>query len=216
MTVDKFQRVYSIQSITTDETEKVCLMLSEVFGLDYTELMLNEVKGVDKYIKRLNKKIETKQGLFSLKLITDAQKITLGQFIECQHWLKSDPILNLHLIAASILKKRKEHKLDADRILNVDIKRVHDKVYKFIESFRQLIESYSGLFEIEEDIEDKPKRRSQHIFPERYGWMFSAKEVADYEGVKLNDAYEINIIQALNTMSYLKSKASYEKWQSKQ
>lgn len=215
MTVEKFQRVYSIQSITTNQTEKVCLMLAEVFGLDYTDLMLDEVKGVEKYINRLNKQIDTKQGLFPLKLTIDASKITLGQFIECQHWLKSDPILNLHLIAASILNKRKDHKQDADSILKVDIKRVHDKVYQFIESFRALIESYSGLFEHDEEIEDdRPKKK--HVFPERYGWMFSTKEVADYEGVKLNDAYEINIIQALNAMSYLKSKASYEKWQSKQ
>ena len=64
-----------------------------------------------------------------------------------------------------------------------------------------------------EEVEE-PKKK--HVFPERYGWMYSTKEVADYEGIKLNDAYDINIIQALNAMSYLKSKASYEKWQSKQ
>lgn len=186
-------------------------MLAEVFGLDYTELLLSEVP-IEKHIKKLNKRIDTKQGLLSLKLEVDASKITLGQFIECQHWLKSDPILNIHLIAASILKKRKEHKKDADKILKVDIKKVHDKVYQFIESFKDLIESYAGLFEQEEVEEPKKK----HVFPERYGWMYSTKEVADYEGIKLNDAYDINIIQALNAMSYLKSKASYEKWQSKQ
>lgn len=215
MTVEKYQRVYAIKSISKEDIERVCWMICECFNLTYEQVDSLTPKKFSNLVVKLNKRLNTNQGWFSLDLETDATKITLGQFIECREWLKTDPILNLHLLAASLLRKRKDHKKDADKILKVDIKKVHDKVVKFIKSFEDLIKSYKGLFETEAE-EEQQIRRKKHSFPEQYGWMFSAKEVAIFEGIKLDEAYELNIIHALNTLSYLKSKASYEIWQSKQ
>jgi hypothetical protein len=46
-----------------------------------------------------------------------------------------------------------------------------------------------------------------------FGWQYSTKIVADHENIKVDDAYELIIIQYLNTLSYLKAKADYDKEQ---
>ena len=66
-----------------------------------------------------------------------------------------------------------------------------------------------------EETEEEGEKESVHPFIERYGWMFSAKQLAEYEGITLEEVYNIPIIQAFNGLSYLKSKAGYEKMKSK-
>ena len=147
-------------------------------------------------------------------LQTDATKITLGQFIECQHWLKSDAIAALDLVAASLLLKRGNHKADAIRMKQRPFNQVLPKVMQFIESMNGMISNYKGLFEVTEKVEGEEEEKL-HPFIDRYGWIYSAKELAAYECITLEQAYTLPIIQAFNGLSYLKAKQSFDKAQAK-
>jgi hypothetical protein len=54
-------------------------------------------------------------------------------------------------------------------------------------------------------------------FMERWGWVYSTKGVADFNNITLNDAYELRVIEYLNTLAYLKDfdkhkDLEYKKW----
>ena len=46
---------------------------------------------------------------------------------------------------------------------------------------------------------------------ELFGWLYNAEQVAEYERIKLNDVFEMPVIQFLNGLSYLKSKGQHQK-----
>jgi hypothetical protein len=91
-------------------------------------------------------------------------------------------------------------------------------VKEFLESFQKLIDGYSGLFDKDEVIdEDEPLKpeEDKHPFLTQYGWLYSARQVAKDLGLKLDDAFKLPILEALNTLAYLKSEQSYIKHMSK-
>jgi len=58
-------------------------------------------------------------------------------------------------------------------------------------------------------------------FMERWGWVFSTKQVADFQNITVNAAYDLRVIEYLNTLAYLKDynkdkEAQYKKWQLQQ
>jgi len=215
MTVEKYQRIYEISVTTPDTIEQVAFMICEVFGKN--EIEVNELSA-DKFIKlsnKLQKQIDTKQPWYNwIDLQTDATKITFGQFIETSVWLKNSPIEVLHLVGASLLKKWQGSHMDAaDYLLQSPVFCIFDQVNDYVSSLNKLIKSYRGLFgePSGNEEEDKP-----HVFIEQYGWLYSAKQVADYEGIPLDKVYDLPVIQALNDLSYLKAKQNFDKWLSKQ
>jgi len=51
----------------------------------------------------------------------------------------------------------------------------------------------------------------------RWGWVFSTKQVADFQNITVNEAYDLRVIEYLNTLAYLKDynkdkEAQYKKW----
>jgi hypothetical protein len=177
-----------------------------------------------KFLK-LSKKVEKsfigidKKPFYSrIKLNVDAFSITLGQFIEVQHFLKLGEIDSMHLVGASIWEDKREHKLKAEILLNKNIRYVLKDISAFLLSFANLLNSYKGLFEAEEqnlEGEEDAKVEKPHPFIEQYGWIYSAKQVAEHEGITLDKAFELPVLQAFNTLAYLKSYQSYQKHISK-
>jgi hypothetical protein len=58
-------------------------------------------------------------------------------------------------------------------------------------------------------------------FMARWGWVFSTKQVADFQNITVNEAYDLRVIEYLNTLAYLKDynkdkEAQYKKWQLQQ
>jgi hypothetical protein len=51
---------------------------------------------------------------------------------------------------------------------------------------------------------------------EKFGWIYQATIVAEHEKIKLDEVYELPIIQFLNDLSYLKAKNAYDNEQLKQ
>ena len=55
-------------------------------------------------------------------------------------------------------------------------------------------------------------------FMERWGWVFSTKQVADFSNITVNQTYDLNVIEYLNILAYLKDynkhkDNEYKKWQ---
>lgn len=215
MTVEQYQKIYEISVTTPDTVERVAWIICQVFGK--TAEQVDNMSQVDflQYTNRLNKQIQTKDRWYNwAHLETDASKITFGQFIETSYWLKSYPTEVMHLVAASLLRKWTKSHYDATLyILNLEIWHIHDQFNAYVESLNNLIKSYSGLFGLLDQQEETEK---PHAFIEKYGWLFSAKQVADYEGIPLDKVYDLPVIQALNDLSYLKAKQNFDKWLSKQ
>jgi hypothetical protein len=217
MTVERYQRIYEISQTTPDDIERVAWMICFIFGK--TEEEVNDLTSIQflNYADKIGKRLEIKEPpLKTIRLQTDASKITFGQFIECNYWLKNSPVEVAHLVAASLIKPliKRTHQEQAERMLKADIGSIFSQVNTFVKSLNELIRSYKGLFEIQdnqEEEQDKP-----HPFLEQYGWLYSAKQIAEYEGIPLEQAYNLPVIQALNGLSYLKGKAMYDKHLSKQ
>jgi hypothetical protein len=76
--------------------------------------------------------------------------------------------------------------------------------------------SFSGLFGKGDDGEGSDNgisARGGSNFMRDFGWQYCAKSVADYENISVNQSYELTTLHFLNTLSYLKAKADYDKEQ---
>jgi hypothetical protein len=58
-------------------------------------------------------------------------------------------------------------------------------------------------------------------FMARWGWVYSTKQVADFQNISVNAAYDLAVVEYLNTLAYLKDynkdkDQQYKKWQLQQ
>jgi hypothetical protein len=62
-----------------------------------------------------------------------------------------------------------------------------------------------------EDIEGDEPEKDNDPFNERYGWIYSATQLRDHEGIPLEQVYDLNLVRALNGLAYLKSFDAHQK-----
>jgi hypothetical protein len=75
------------------------------------------------------------------------------------------------------------------------------------------------LFDQRDEFEEGEQKTSTTIeenFASNWGWIYNAKEVADFESIPLDKVYDLPVIQFLNDLSYLKSKKQLDEYQYKQ
>jgi hypothetical protein len=215
MTLQQYQRIAGFYNQSNDEITQVALIVCDLFNLSHEQVDNMQPKEFIKYSNKVTKKFKKlgKKPLFRrLKLETDAKKITLGQFIEVQHFLKQGEIDAMHLVTASIWSDSRQHQVKADLLLKKHIRLILADYTTFLQSFAELLQGYKGLFESDEVVEDEGKMEKPHPFIEQYGWIYSAKEVAQHEGITLDKAFDLPILQAFNALAYLKSEQAYQKY----
>ena len=217
ITVEMYQYINEINETDMDQIDKVLFTMAFLTGKSEQEFdKINKYKFAqlqrqfNNRFEQLNMQGKERERIKDLKFNFDIRKVTLGQFIEVQHFYKNNYLNNLHLIAASFSTCDKlSHVERADKILKMSLLPVLFNVKKFIEVIKKLSDEYSGLFGIEE-IEEEELKPLTNGFNEQYGWIYSAKKVAEFEGIKLDEAYDLPIIQAFNDLSYLKAHQEYE------
>jgi hypothetical protein len=200
-----------------DQVDKVLFSMAFLVGKSEQEFdKINKYKFAQlqrqfkQRFEQLNVQGKETERIKDFKFNFDIRKVTLGQYIEVQHFYKGNYLNNLHLIAASFSTCDKlSHVERADKILKLPLLPVLFNVKKFIEVIKKLSDEYSGLFGIEE-MEEEELKPLTNGFNEQYGWIYSAKKVAEFEGIKLDEAYDLPIIQAFNDLSYLKAHQEYE------
>jgi hypothetical protein len=215
MTLKQYQRIAGFYNQSNDEITQVALIVCDMFNLSHEEVDNMQPKTFIKYSNKVTKqfkKLGKKPYFGRLKLQTDAKKITLGQFIEVQHFLKQGEIDAMHLVTASIWDDSRPHDIKADLLLKKHIRLILADYTAFLQSFAELLQGYKGLFESDEVVEEDGKMEKPHSFIEQYGWIYSAKQVAQFEGITLDMAFDLPILQAFNALAYLKSEQSYQKY----
>ena len=87
-------------------------------------------------------------------------------------------------------------------------------MYFFLQAIREVDSRYGGLFGKEEGI-DEGDETETNGFIESFGWVYSAKQVAKHNGIKLNEAWDLSYVEFLNSLAYIKSENEYMKELSK-
>jgi hypothetical protein len=203
------------QDNQSDDIVTMALLICHVYGKTYEQVNNMHPTTFTKYVAKLQHKFTSvsKRPFYRKRLlITDAKKISFGQFVDLMHFYPQGEIEAMHLIAATILKKRKDVFKDAEKIDKLNVNRILSDYNKFNTLFKELIDSYKGLFEIdEEQEEEQPQRISGSNFMEKYGWVYSATQLKDLIGKPLEDVFKMSIVEALNYLSYLKAHAYHMK-----
>ncbi len=83
-----------------------------------------------------------------------------------------------------------------------------------MQTYKRLNKGYGTLFgqgntEEQEGNEGEVERNTE-TFEARWGWVYNAELIKGFEGVSLNEVWELPIIQALNGLAYLKDKNQNE------
>ena len=218
MKLSDYQRLAKFWDAEHDEVTQVALIVCELYGFSSNQVDNMPPKTFLKYAKKVNKMfngIDKKPFWSRYYFENDATQITLGQFIEVQHFIKMGEVENMHLIGASIWDDKRPHAVKSELLKNINVKYLLHDFTTFLISFAELLDSYKGLFETEtqpdEDDEEEVKMEKPHPFIDQYGWIFSAKQVAEHEGITLDKAFELPVIQAFNDLAYLKSYQDYQR-----
>jgi hypothetical protein len=217
MTLADYQRIAAFWNEGDDEVSQIAWIVMDMYGMTYDEVDQMDPKLFLKYSNKAAKQfrnIANRPFWSMLKFETDASKITLGQFVEIQHFIKIGQVDAMHLVGASIWKDKRPHVEKSNILLKTNIRHVLQDVSKFYVSFAAFVDTYKGLFEtdaIEDEGEEIAKPEKPHPFINQYGWIYSAKQVADHEGVTLDEAFDLPVVQAFNDLAYLKAFQSYQK-----
>lgn len=86
-----------------------------------------------------------------------------------------------------------------------------------METYKRINKSYRSLFgqtdtEGEESNEGEIERNTE-TFEARWGWVYNAELIKDFEGITLDEVWQLPIIRALNALAYIKDKRKNEQEQ---
>jgi len=215
ITVEKYQYINEIGKSQMSEIDKLLYTITFLTGK--TEEQINQIslktyRRLEADVTKLfgNIKGRARNWYRGFRFNYDFKKVTFGQYIEVQHFLKGGHIDNLHLIAASITKRwGMDHVKRGEKLLQLPLLPILMSVGKFLEQFKEFNDKYKGLFGISDEDDEQDKTASD-AFNDRYGWIYSAKKVAEFEGVTLEKAFDLPVIQAFNDLAYLKALSQYE------
>ena len=210
----KFQRIDEINKMEIPDLDKTLFTVCVVF--DKTEYQLDnlELKKAARYVSKIERifkqelksKPYKKVGKFRMEY--DPSKLTLGQCIDLYFFLQS-PTVNAHYALASIVSKDSTtHKQRAEYFQSLPITKIWGCYSQFINQFEAFNKEYKSLFGLDADISGEGAQIDK--FNKRYGWIYAASQVAEYERITLEQAFDLPIRRALNGLAYLKAKSKYE------
>lgn len=188
---------------------------------DMTEYEFNELT-----LKRANKLTNKVAAIFATPpsgkpakrigwyvLNYDLGEMTFGQYVELSYYLSKSPIQSAHLVLASISRplfrkhKTEQHKRKAKYFLTVPVEKITGSLNLLITRFESFTKEYKSLFGLDRetngDVQTDP-------FNKKYGWIYSASQIAEYERITLEQAFALPVRQAFNDLAYLKAKSKYE------
>lgn len=217
ISVEMYQYINDINETDMSDIDKILFTIVALTNSTENEIDNTHPLTIIRLQKQLKKRFEelneTKKECKRLKGFVfnyDIANVTFGQYIEVQHFLRQGYMKNIHFIASSICKKKNmSHIQRAEEILKLPMLPILWNVAKFLDVFKDFNESYKGLFGVE-DIEEEDLKPITNPFNEQYGWIFSAKKVAELEGITLEKAFDLPVIQAFNDLAYLKAYQAYE------
>lgn len=216
----KFQQIDKINATGgMSDLDKVLFSTCVVF--DMTEYQLDNagVRKADKLTKKVGKIFSARVDHHPRRRIGwwflsyDVSNMSFGQFIELAYFLQQNPVQHAHFILASIShawkrsNRSRDHRKKANYFLQRPISEIMGCIALIQDRFKEFTAEYKSLVGLDrESMGDVQEDK----FNKRYGWIYSASRVAEYERITLDQAMGLPIRQALNDLAYLKAKASYE------
>lgn len=221
VTLGKYQQIDKINSKEQPDIDKVLFTACIVFDMTEYEMDNADPKQAIKLMAKMQKIFETP---FSPKALTkigkyvinyDVSMMTFGQYIELAFFLsdKSKVTQYAHYIMATISRQwprkhtAKDHRKKANYLLNQPVESIIGGVNRIVDSFNLFNNEYKSLFGVDPGVSGNVQNDD---FNKRHGWIYSATQVAQHEGVKLDEAFAFPVRQAFNALIYLKAKGKYE------
>ncbi len=218
ITLGKFQQIDEVNKSDLQDIDKVLFSMCILYDMTENELneadpkkvinMMSRIESV--FVKQFTPEPCSKIGAYFINY--DVSVITLGQYTELAFFF-SDPLKNAHYVLATMAKRwlRKhttsDHRKKAEYFLRQPVAKVvgcMERIKKNYESFNQ---QYKGLFGIDKAVAGDVQEEE---FNKRYGWIYSATQIAEYERITLDEAFALPIRRAFNALAFLKAKGKYE------
>jgi hypothetical protein len=224
ITIDEYQYLYGIiNNNNLSDKEKELRCISKLYDLPKNYL---DTLSAEKYIELSNSiqflnddnipyvdKIELLINGKEYKIVNNAKDMTFGQYVDVTTFMDYDGgiIGNINLILASLCDNDIKHNELSDIFLNQNFYRSFGFILVFLKSYNSLNKSYKSLFGIKEDDEESIVIEKDNSFHSRWGWVYNAEMLRDFFGIPLKSVWELNVIEALNGLAYLKDKSINEK-----
>ena len=83
----------------------------------------------------------------------------------------------------------------------------------FLSIIRGIDKRFGALFDkgVDEGDDSGQSNGSSNSFAQNYGWIYSTEQVAELERISLDAAYDLNIMQFLSDLIYIKEKQKNER-----
>ena len=218
ITLGKFQQLEEINNRNLSDLDRALFSACIIFDKTEYELDNTEPKKVLRLTNQLRKIFEKPINPVPYKKIGryfinyDLSKITFGQYIELAFFLNK-PVMNAHYILATLSNqwlrqnKASEHRRKANYFLTQSVTKIVGSLQRITEAFQAFNNEYKSLFGLDKEVTGDVE---EDRFNKRYGWIYSAEQVAKYEGKSMEDTFSLPVRQAFNDLAYLKAKAKYE------
>jgi hypothetical protein len=197
------------------------LLYSTCIVFNKTEYQLDKLKG-NKAVRLIAKVNRTFSSNFKPKVkkwlgyyLTnyDVSTFTFGQYIELSFFLNNSDISKAHYVLATITNlplcknNAANHRKKSEYFLKQPIPYVVGAIEIISKNLVAFNKEYQTLFGIDKEVSGDVQ---EDYFNKRYGWIYCASQIAEYERITLEQAFNLPVRQAFNDLAYLKAKSKYE------
>jgi hypothetical protein len=219
ITLGKYQQIEAINGRGLSDIDKALYCACVVF--DKTEYQIDNEKPA-KVLRMMDKM----QGLFQTpfnartenrigKYVVnyDVSHITFGQYIELSFFIGNGPLRNVQYILATMANRWRQkhtssdHRLKADYFRTQPVEKAIGALNIIQENYSRFNSEYKQLFGLDKEVTGEVQNDE---FNKRYGWIYSATQVKEHEGITLDDTFALPVRQAFNALLFLKAKGKYE------
>lgn len=202
-------------SVEIPDVDKALYTVCAVYSLTEQQLDLMKWKKVEHMVSTVEKlfksefKLAVKKLIGLYKINYDIENISFGQYIELAYFLQFNSIDKANYVLASVAKtfRKTSHIQRADYFTNCNAGTVIMSYVEIRKRFNDLNKKFKSLFSLDTTVYSDEE--INHPFNKRYGWIYSAKTVAKFNGVTLDEAFEYPVKRALNDLLYLKEESKY-------
>lgn len=219
ISLGKFQQIEKINKTDLPDLDKVLHTVCVIYGKTEYEINNEKPEKVVKMISKMQPVFEAPLNIMACDRIGkyvvnyDVSRITFGQYIELSFFISNGIENNIHYILATMstrwLRKHtsKDHRKKADYFLTQPVGVTIGSLNKIQESYNQFNRRYQSLFGVDPNVSGEVQNDE---FNKRHGWIYSATQVKDHEGLTLDQTFALPVIQAFNALVFLKAKGKYE------
>lgn len=201
----------------------ICGVEDEYFDELYVD-ELNELISSIKWVK--SQPSEDFSNIINEYYFKPLNKITVGEFLDVQHFLAEDYYKNLSIICSILYKKQKVSEFGniiwepygevdiwdrAKYFNNMPITGVFGIINHFIKWREEIMTIYKNIFnpiiEEDEDYEPTPEdliEEEKEKELEKFSWQFLLDELANYDITKIDTITDLPLIQVLNYLTQKK------------